>query len=274
MNTQTTDPTELAETVEAEMMHGYESQAPEPARQGLGIATARIGGGVVLAASNDPYKYWNKALGFGFAEPVTRSLMDQVVGFYREHGAPMAVIQIAPSVLPEDWDEISAIHGLQAGGHWAKLAAPIQETRANALTDLRVGPVEPSDAAEWASAVNRSFGMYDERVDTMIAQSVHNPATRPFAAWDGDQIVAGANLYLHGSVASLNSGATLPTHRRRGAQSALIAARLEAAREAGAAWVVGEAVLPEPGQSNPSLDNQIKAGLAVRYHRQNWIWTA
>jgi GNAT superfamily N-acetyltransferase len=274
VNTQTTVPTELAESVEAEMMYDYETQAPASARQGLGIAATRIGGGVVLAARHDPYRYWSKALGFGFAEPVTYDLIDRVLGFYRERGAPMAVIQLAPSVLPADWDEIRAAHGLVGGSSWAKLAAPLEETRTWALTDLRVEPVGVDDAAQWAAVVNRAFGMDNEHLDAMVARSVHNPAARPFAAWDGDRIVAGANLYRHGDVASLNSGATAPSHRRRGAQSALIAARLRAARAAGAAWVVGEAALPEPGRSNPSLDNQLRAGLKVLYRRRNWIWRA
>lgn len=274
VNTQTTDPTELAETVEAEMMYDYESQAPALARKNLGIATTRMGGGVVLAARHDPYQYWNKALGFGFAEPVTQDLIDRVVDFYRRQGSPMAVIQLAPSVLPGDWDEICATHGLRAGGEWAKLSAPIEETRSESLTDLRVDRVGATDAAEWARVVTRGFGMDNEHLDAMVAQSVHNPATQPVAAWDGDRIVAGANLYVHGTAASLNSGATATAHRRRGAQSALIAARVQAARAAGATWMLGEAVVPGPGQSNPSLNNQLRAGLVVRYHRQNWVWTA
>lgn len=274
MNTSTTDPTELAETVEAEMMYDYESQAPAAARRGLGIATTRIGGGVVLAARHDPYQYWSKALGFGFTEPVSNDLVGEVLDFYRVRGATMAVLQIAPSVLPADWDEIRAVHGLEGGSTWAKLAAPIEETRTSALTDLRVGPVHEADAEPWAALVTSQFGMDNAHLTAMLAQSVHNPAARPFAAWDGGRMVAGANLYLHGTVASLNSGATLETHRRRGAQSALIAARLRAARAAGATWVVGEAALPEPGGSNPSLDNQLRAGLRVAYHRRNWIWRA
>jgi len=59
----------------------------------------------------------------------------------------------------------------------------------------------------------------------MFAASTSNPAFNPFAAWDGDEIVATANLFVGGEVASLNAGATLPSHQNRGAQSALIAVR-------------------------------------------------
>lgn len=274
VNAQTTNLTELAETVEAEMMYRYEADAPAVARDGLGIATARMGGGVVLSARLDPFEYWSKALGFGFAEPVTHDLIAQVIAFYREQGTPTAMIQVAPSVLPPDWAEISAAHGLEAAGSWMKLAAPLTATRSEARTDLRVARVAEADADEWATVVARTFGMDNEALVAMLAESVRLPGAQAFAAWDGDKIVAGANLFLDGTTASLNSGATSPDYRGRGAQSALIAARLDAARAAGAEWVVAETGAPRPGEVNQSLVNLRRAGLQVRYERQNWRWRA
>ncbi|MFI8527578.1 hypothetical protein ACIGB8_24175 [Promicromonospora sukumoe] len=138
MNTYTTGTTELAEMVEAEMMYDFQAQAA--ARRGLGIVTSRVGGGGVLAAQHDLYRYWSKALGFGFAEPVTYDLIDRVLDFHRGREVPMAVLQIAPSAPPADWDELSAAHGLKGGSSWARLGAPVEGTRTAALTDLRVGP--------------------------------------------------------------------------------------------------------------------------------------
>ena len=88
------------EGAEAEFMYQYESMAPRSAVTSLGIVTARIGGGVVLSMRNDVTGYWNKALGFGFAEPVTRDLIDRVIDFYKSERSPRAVLQIAPEVLP------------------------------------------------------------------------------------------------------------------------------------------------------------------------------
>src|SRR5690606_18183489 len=91
---------------------------------------------------------------------------------------------------------------------------------------------------------------------------------------DGDRIVAGAALYMEGTTASLHSAATSATHRGRGAQSALISARIEAARAAGARWVVTETAVPAPGTRNPSTENMRRAGLEVSYVRPNWRWRA
>jgi GNAT superfamily N-acetyltransferase len=263
--------TALAEGVEAEFMYQYESLAPPSARSTLGITTTRIGGGVALSMRHDVTGYWSKALGFGFGEPVTRDLVDRVVDFYRAEDSRGATIQIAPSALPPDWDDIHTGHGISPGSSWVKLACPIDAFRPG-HTGMRVGPVAPEAASEWASVILRGFGMPEEGLAEMLAASVGHPAFRPFAVWDGDEMVAGANLFVHGEIGSLNAAATLPGHRNRGAQSALLAARAKEAENAGCRWLVAEAGLPKEGSANPSLNNMIAAGMRTLYNRQNWIW--
>jgi GNAT superfamily N-acetyltransferase len=278
MNTTTTPAlnalTVMAETVEAEFMYAYESGAPSAVRVALGMATARIGGGVVLAMAEDPVEYWNKALGLGVSEPVTARLLDEVFGFYRAHGVQRAAIQIAPSLLPPDWRSLRQAHGLSAGPALVKLGADVDGLDPQAATDLRVEPVWPGDAAQWAEVIVRGNGAPDARIAGMIAAGATQPGFQPFAAWAGEELVAGANLLVRGLVGSLNSAATVPEHRGRGAQSALIAARIEAARRAGCRWVTAEAALPAAGAVNPSLTNLERAGLRGLYIRRDWIWHA
>ncbi|MDG4810728.1 hypothetical protein O7634_28570 [Micromonospora sp. WMMD1120] len=266
------DLTPLAETVECEFMHSYESRTPPPAYTDLGIATTRVGGGVALAMRNDPSGgYWNKALGFGTTEPFTVEILDRVLDFYRDQGVDQAVLQLVPAALPAGFDEIAAARGLEPGSTWVKLAARPDEVVA-APTRLRVGPVPGAEARRWADVVLAGFGMPSGGLTTMLAATVGAPAWRPYAAWDGDDVVAGGNLFLHGEAASLNAAATAPGHRGLGAQSALIAARARAAAEAGCRWVFVETGQPAPDQRNPSLDNLRRAGFTPLYERRNWVW--
>ena len=92
------------EQVEAESNFALESGAPDDVAEFLGIATRRIGGGVALSMRDDRTNFWTKAL--GFTEPLTADVVAEVCDFYRERGATRAVLQLAPSVLPADWDEI------------------------------------------------------------------------------------------------------------------------------------------------------------------------
>ena len=114
--------------------------------------------------------------------------------------------------------------------------------------------------------------MPDEGLADMLTAGVACPNFRPFAAWDGDEIVATANLYINGAMASLNTTSTLASHRNRGAQSALIAARVKEAAAAGCRWLCAEVGRPENGEKNQSSNNLIRAGLRPLYDRRNWIW--
>ncbi|WP_327589545.1 GNAT family N-acetyltransferase [Nonomuraea sp. NBC_00507] len=264
-------PAALAEGTEAEVMYQLVSMAPPSIKSRLQIATTRIGGGVALSVGNDPTGFWSKALGFGFAEPVTRDLIGRVVDFYRAQDSKGAVVQIAPSALPPNWNEICAEYGLRPDSYWVKLAAPVEDFRAGQST-LRVSPVAPESALEWATVTFRGFGMPEDGFAEMMAGSVANPDVRPFAAWDGDAMVATGTLLVRGEIGSLNAGATLPGHRNQGAQSALLATRAEEAAKAGCRWLIAETGLPAQGESNPSLNNLLRSGFRPLYSRRNWIW--
>ena len=262
-----------AERIEADFMSDYVSSAAGSVKSRLGTATMRIGGGVALSMRHDVTGYWSKALGFGFTQPITEELISHVLAFYRAERTAGAVIQIAPSVLPPNWDDICVHNGIQAGSPWVKMACPTVDFVPADQTQLRVGPVSRADAEEWASTTLRGFGMPEDGLADMMVASVHEYSHfRPFAAWDRDEMVATANLYLRGEVGSLNSAATLPGHQNQGAQSALVAARAKAAADEGCRWLVAETGVPEEGTRNPSLNNLVRAGFRPLYERQNWNW--
>ena len=118
----------------------------------------------------------------------------------------------------------------------------------------------------------RGFGMPEDGLSDMVAASASSPDFRPFAVWDGDEMIATANLFVHAQIGSLNSAATLPEHRNRGAQSALLAARAGEAARAGCRWLVAETGKPVGCSANPSLNNLLRSGLRPLYERQNWTW--
>lgn len=261
-----------AEAIEAEYMFRYLADAPVADQKTLGIATRRLSGGVVLSARNDPTQYWSKTLGLGFTEPITGELVKQILDFYRAEQNPLGVLQFAPEVLPQDWDEIVRVNGLTPGARIAKYAAPIENVAAAGETSLRIAPVAKDDAEQWAKVVLDGFGMpHDGLVGMLIASSEH-PSTHAYAAWHGDTIVGGASLHVHGDIASLNTASILQPFWKRGAQTALISARLGKARELGCRWITTETFQPAEGEHNSSMSNMLRAGLVKLYIRQNYIW--
>jgi GNAT superfamily N-acetyltransferase len=76
------------------------------------------------------------------------------------------------------------------------------------------------------------------------------------------RVAGGASLRLGGGVALLCGAATLPEHRRRGVQGALLATRLVEARSAGCDLAV---VTTQPGSK--SQENVQKQGFDLLYTR-------
>ncbi|MFE0627562.1 GNAT family N-acetyltransferase [Streptomyces sp. NPDC058864] len=270
-------PPAVAEQSEAEAMYRFEMEAPESVRVALGMNAARIGGGVVLSMRHDPTHYWSKALGFGVTAPVTAEVIREVCEFYRAEGTAQAVLQIAPAFLPEDWDDICGREGITAGSSWVKLVCPVEEavTRAQALeppAGIRVAPLKADHAQEWGAVVTRAFGMPEEHYAPMTAASAAEPGWHPFAAWLDGEIVGTGTMHVRGEAAQMFAGAVLPHARRRGGQTALLAARAARARDLGCRVLVAETGAEAPGTRNSSLHNMRRLGFQVAYERRNWVW--
>jgi GNAT superfamily N-acetyltransferase len=83
--------------------------------------------------------------------------------------------------------------------------------------------------------------------------------------------VSGAALYITGDQAWLGMGATKPEARGKGGQSALLAARIRLAAQAGCSSVTTETGVREDGRPDRSYRNILRAGLEEAYERPNWV---
>jgi hypothetical protein len=63
----------------------------------------------------------------------------------------------------------------------------------------------------------------------------------------------------------------VPEHRRKGAQGALLAARIEAAAATGCEVVVTETGMPQEGEPGASYRNIVRAGFEPQYVRRNYL---
>jgi len=219
--------TERAERAEAEMFHQLISMAPAEVKTRFGIATTRIGGGVVTSVRDVVTGYWSDAMGFGIDEPVTAALVDEIVDFFTTEANPDALIHIAPALLPDDWPAICERHGIRPSGARYQHICPVEDLRIIASTDLRVGPA--TDGLEWTRFTMREFGMPEDDFASLLGPCYGSANVKLFAAWDGDHMVAGASVFIWQDVAVLNSSSTSAGRRNRGAQSALIDIRARAA---------------------------------------------
>lgn len=154
--------------------------------------------------------------------------------------------------------------GYTPGYAWMKFARPA-DPDASAPTDLTLEQVGPQGAIDFARPVRLGFGM-PELMEAWLREMPGRPGWTCLVAYDGDQPVGAGALFVAGDHGWCGLGATLPEARGRGAQSAILAARVALAAQQGATAVVTETGVG----GGPSYRNILRAGFAERYERPNF----
>lgn len=148
---------------------------------------------------------------------------------------------------------------------WRDLAEPIE-------TQLRHGSTRralPGDLESWRRTLIRALGLSaddEQRRPERLAHEFGGEGWQLFCSSDEGEDVAAAALFVAGPVAVMGQAATLPEHRGRGHQKALIEARLRAAVAAGARIAIS---LPE--MRGPSQSATRANGFVLAYHQQLWV---
>jgi hypothetical protein len=234
----------------------------------VGAITSRPGGGVAFAFMNLDIPFFNRAIGIGVARPAVESDIDEVVAFYDVAGRQASVAQIAPHATPPDVVGWFEARGYVRSRTWVKMWHSLTQIP-DATTDLRIERIGP----EWADdfgrlSVAEAYG-FPEVVGT--AAGVGRPGWDHYVGFDGDVPVSTAATRIEDGVAWLGFGATTPSHRGRGGQSAMFARRLHDARDAGCRFAVVETGKDTTEDPNPSYRNMVRAGFELAYFRHNWV---
>jgi GNAT superfamily N-acetyltransferase len=109
-----------------------------------------------------------------------------------------------------------------------------------------------------------------EWTQPLAANVVGRPGWSCYVAYDGKQPAGAGALFVHDGVGWLGYAATRPRYRGRGAQSAILAARIEDARQQGCSTVVTETGAMEEGRPSNSYRNIVRAGFREAGVRANY----
>jgi GNAT superfamily N-acetyltransferase len=234
----------------------------------LGAQVAELGGALCLRLDTAPATgEFNRAIGLGLGRAATEEGLDSVVGFLN---GTASLLAIAPAAAPPELEEWLGARGFARGYGWTKFSRGVADPPLP-RTELRVE--RDGDGAAFAQAVIRGYGIPDA-----FAPWLQDLARRErwhcFVAFDGDTPAGAAALYAAGDVGWLGVAATVPEHRGKGAQSAILAARIEAAAAAGCSVVVTETGEPVDGQPGASYRNILRAGFEPQYVRANYVPSA
>jgi GNAT superfamily N-acetyltransferase len=148
-------------------------------------------------------------------------------------------------------------------------------SRRRGSTDRRRGGLELVEvgghghAERFASIVARAYGLPAETL--LWLGSIVRTGWRAWLAVDDDEAVGAAAFYADDRLGYLGLAGTLPEHRSKGAQTALLAVRIRHARKLGCRLVVTETGDRRSGQPSNSYRNIMRAGFEERHVVENWI---
>jgi len=247
--------------------------------RGTDVLIEPIGG--TSAVYGGPGQPFNKIAGLGFAPLDEAELTALEAKYAARHGeirveqATLADPAIASLLTRRGYELIGYenVLGLE-------LTAAVRDgfargCDADASRGLRVSAAGDGDLRLWIDTVTEAFVHPDtfdgppptetfsrEALEPIYADFGATPGVTLYLAWLDGTIAGGGSLRLFDGLAQLAGAATLPAHRRRGVQSALLRARLLDAASRGCDLAV---VTTEP--ASKSQENVQRAGFTLLYAR-------
>jgi GNAT superfamily N-acetyltransferase len=234
-----------------------------------GFARPIAGGVASFAAPGSPY---NKVAGLGFAGVPAEA---ELAGVERAFAACASPVQVELSELAEPaLGGLLTDRGYRLDGFENVLGRGLRDLPAP-VDGIEVRRSGPDELEAWLDVVVDAGVVSDEQGvpshEDFPRQIIADALRDFFAGADGvlrysalrDGVLAGgASIRLAGGVAQMAGAATAPAHRRRGVQSALLAARLADAADAGCDIAV---VTTQPGSK--SHENVQRQGFDLLYAR-------
>jgi hypothetical protein len=244
--------------------------APAPFVEGAGLWSGRIGSAGLIAIRAAPVIQFNHAHALGLDAPLEEASLDAIIEALRARASPVWAIQVPDTPEFDAARRWLAARKFSAQGGWAKFWRPA-EAPAPSGTTLDLKEIGEPRATDFGRVVQIGFGA-PPPFAMWAGAIVGRRSWRSYLAYDGEAPVAAAALFLQGGLGWLGLHATLPTHRGRGAQGALMSRSIADAVAAGAHGLVTETGRPEPGEeaSHPSYRNICRAGFEDVYLRENY----
>ena len=264
---------ELSTHALAEMIEFYEAAAYEDmyraAPASLGLIADESDNCVAFFAPRFDMLLFNRAMGVGLRARPSKERIEPLVNRYRESGVRNYGIQLSPAANTEATAELLSGCDLHLRDYWTKVYRS-PDPPVTIETDLRIERIDKSLADTFGRVAVEGFGMPSE-LQPIMSANVGMQGWNHYLAWD-DSIPAGvAALRVHDDIGWLGVGAVLPRFRRRGGQGALMAHRINDARELGCKWLITETGKDRADKPNPSFHNMIRTGFKVAYNRPNYM---
>jgi GNAT superfamily N-acetyltransferase len=260
--------------VEAALVRGVVSRIRERRPEVGAFATQVAGGWALFAGAGSPV---NKVIGFGFdAVPDETGFTEIECAHEALHVEVRAEVATLARAETHGW---LSRRGYVLTGFENVLGREIARGASSASDEVEpaiaVERVRPADVDAWVSTLTAGFAVPDasgaggdqpmppdEEMAALFDDFDKAEAVQRYVARRAGAVAGAASMRVDGEVALLTGAATLPAHRRRGVQRALLAARLADAAVAGCHLAV---VVTQPGSISQA--NSQRQGFSLLYSR-------
>ncbi|NPD67081.1 GNAT family N-acetyltransferase [Lichenicola cladoniae] len=248
--------------------------APPDLVDTLGIQYKEVGSTLYQGALGVPGAQFNKVFSFGLDGDLTASSVAAAADWLG-----LACCERSLLMVPAEGSD-TRVDGILLANRFQRfpLDIAIFHMDATDMPDLsrssgiHVGTVGLENAAEFGGVL--SEGLEAPAAASWLATfAIGRPGLTAYLAYEGSVPVGAAALFIDGEWGWLFIAAVRPDYRNRGAQTALLARRLEDGRKAGVRTFNIGALRPAPGHGDvfASYRNIERAGFKLAYNRPNYI---
>jgi GNAT superfamily N-acetyltransferase len=255
------------ERAEADLISAANAAARQ--RTGTGFLIPLRGGVASFAGEGSPY---NKVAGLGFEGVPELGEVEAVERAFAAQGAPTQV-ELAHLADPAI-GELLSDSGYRLESFENVLGRTLDEPETPvSLPDVEVRRSPDEEYEDWLTAMadavaapdTQGLAWHDEFPRAIYEDAMRDGAgagIQRYAAIRGGELAGGAELRLVDGIAQFAGAATVPAHRRRGIQNALLAVRLADSAASGCDLAV---IIVQPGSK--SQENAQRRGFQLLYTR-------
>lgn len=243
---------------------------------GLSLVRTQLAAGGGVAGFREAGCRFNRIYGLGLEGPCAPADLKQLVAFLEAKGAPRPVVETSPASHPGAEDALRTL-GFEIADRLEVLvrrpeAEPASEEVPTPRSEVRVQEVVAPDDATLRGFVELMHFGFNPEARTVPDQALRdgmqagrNEGADLFVATLHGRQIGAAQAVTRDGITILFGASVLKAYRRRGAQQALLRARMERGRTRGGEWA---AVFCLPNSA--TYRNAERLGFVRSYTRLQW----
>lgn len=254
---------ELLDTAEADALIDFFTPEDSSVIENCRISYSLFGKALAVRCDIYPGFVLNKVTCLGYDKRIDQNLIDEISSFFSGRKGLYA-LQISNDVADDRTVSLLIDNGYSHKSNWNRFyrnAEPL-ECRNSKLIVKEIGK---EFAEVFSDIILNTFGLPAE-LNVLMYSYFGKKNWKHFIAFENEIPAAGASLFLNGETAWIGMAATLTEHRNKGAQGALLSARIDAARNAGCKFIA-----VETAEDNASFRNMLRYGFILLNKKQNFV---